>query len=57
VLIISRIPHNDYFVDSHVAGLALGIPQVKNAPFNTQYFSAQARSTAAIDIDLFTDEF
>jgi hypothetical protein len=30
---------------------------MKNARFHTQYFSAQARGTTAIDIDLFTDEF
>jgi len=57
VLVISRIPHDDYFVDSDVTSLAFGIPQVENAAFNTQYFSPQARSAAAIDVDPFTNEF
>ena len=56
VFVVARFPDNDDLVDGNIALFAIVVAQMQDAHFHLEDFTTQARSGAAVDINLLADQ-
>jgi hypothetical protein len=57
VFVVARFPDDDDLVDRDVARFAFVVTQMQDAHFHLEDFTTQARTGAAVDINLLADQF
>jgi len=56
-ILVALFPNGDDLIDRNIAVIVTVVPELQDAPFNLNYFTAKARCASAHHVNLAIDHF